>query len=100
MRSPCMRVKLLKHASARTHCMHPLHHACLMQEALKRAMAENPELAKEFEHTLAKRIAQAGSVEEKEKGNRLFSEKKFDLAIKSFTKCIELDPRSVRSMEE
>jgi tetratricopeptide (TPR) repeat protein len=94
-----------------------------MQEALKRAMAENPELAKEFEETLARRVrdgitcylysevhhpcfdvmtnllrlllqlSQAEAIEEKERGNRLFSEKKHEEAIKSFTKCIALDPK-------
>lgn len=33
---------------------------CTTQDALKRAMAENPELAKEFEDTLQKRIAKVG----------------------------------------
>ncbi|GAX82631.1 hypothetical protein CEUSTIGMA_g10057.t1 [Chlamydomonas eustigma] len=63
-------------------------------EALKRAMAENPKLAKEFEETLAQRLAQAEAIEEKERGNRLFSEKKHEEAIKSFTKCIDLDPKN------
>ncbi|KAG1674162.1 hypothetical protein FOA52_015793 [Chlamydomonas sp. UWO 241] len=61
-------------------------------DALKRAMADNPELAKEFEETLNKRISQAEAAEEKSKGNKLFSEKKYAEAVAAFTKCIERDP--------
>ncbi|GIL86349.1 hypothetical protein Vretifemale_14661 [Volvox reticuliferus] len=61
-------------------------------EALKRAMAENPELAREFEGTLAGKLKQAEAAEEKERGNAFFGRKKYDDAIKSFTRCIELDP--------
>lgn len=37
-------------------------------------------------------LNQALATEEKEKGNKAFSDKKYDEAIKAFTKCIELDP--------
>lgn len=37
-------------------------------------------------------LNQARAKEEKDKGNRAFSEKKYDVAIKHFTSCIDLDP--------
>ena len=38
-------------------------------------------------------LAMAEATEEKERGNKLFGAKKFKEAIKSFTRCIELDSR-------
>lgn len=64
----------------------------LEAHALRRAMADNPELAKEFEGQLESRLRQAEAAEEKERGNAAFGKKKFDEAIKSFSRCIELDP--------
>lgn len=42
---------------------------------------------------LPAQLAQAQAAEEKERGNKLFGNKKYKEAIESFTKCIELDPR-------
>jgi hypothetical protein len=40
-------------------------------------------------------LKQAEATEEKERGNTLFGRKKYEEAIKSFSRCIELDPRWV-----
>ncbi|KAJ9516961.1 hypothetical protein QJQ45_027388 [Haematococcus lacustris] len=74
--------------------------------ALRRAMAENPALAKEFETQLNKRVTtvvshasgglqldQSKAVQEKERGNKAFAAKDYAAAIASFTTCIELDPQ-------
>ncbi|KAJ9516576.1 hypothetical protein QJQ45_015253 [Haematococcus lacustris] len=74
--------------------------------ALRRAMAENPALAKEFETQLNKRVAtvvlhasgglqlnQSKAVQEKERGNKAFAAKDYAAAIASFTTCIDLDPQ-------
>eukprot|EP00798_Chlamydomonas_sp_ICE-L_P016715 gene16714-22984_t len=63
-------------------------------DALRRAMADNPELVKEFEGKLSQKLNMATALEEKEKGNQFFGKKKYQDAIKSFTKCIELDPEN------
>ncbi|KXZ48330.1 hypothetical protein GPECTOR_28g736 [Gonium pectorale] len=61
-------------------------------EALRRAMADNPELAAEFQGTLEGKLKAAEAAEEKERGNTLFGKKKYEEAAKSFSKCIALDP--------
>ncbi|KAL6759962.1 hypothetical protein V8C86DRAFT_2564443 [Haematococcus lacustris] len=61
--------------------------------ALRRAMAENPALAKEFETQLNKRLNQSKAVQEKERGNKAFAAKDYAAAIASFTTCIDLDPQ-------
>eukprot|EP00197_Chlamydomonas_leiostraca_P003280 CAMPEP_0202873790 /NCGR_PEP_ID=MMETSP1391-20130828/24020_1 /ASSEMBLY_ACC=CAM_ASM_000867 /TAXON_ID=1034604 /ORGANISM="Chlamydomonas leiostraca, Strain SAG 11-49" /LENGTH=194 /DNA_ID=CAMNT_0049555077 /DNA_START=1 /DNA_END=582 /DNA_ORIENTATION=- len=55
-------------------------------------MADNPELAREFEGKLTEKLNAARAKEEKDKGNKAFSDKKYEQAISHFTTCIELDP--------
>ena len=44
-------------------------------------------------HPVCTQLRAAQAQEEKELGNRTFGTKKFDVALKCFTKCIELDPK-------
>eukprot|EP00983_Pelagomonas_calceolata_P105080 1159092-Pelagomonas_calceolata.AAC.3 len=67
------------------------------EDALRRAMEDNPELAKEFEGKLQQkvgggRLGQARAATEKDAGNRAFASKQYKEAVEHFTKCIELDP--------
>ncbi|KAK9830514.1 hypothetical protein WJX72_012158 [[Myrmecia] bisecta] len=61
------------------------------EEALQRAIAENPALALEHPE-LTKLANKAKAAEEKEKGNKAFGHKRYDDAVTHFTVCIELDP--------
>uniref|UniRef100_A0A7S0YA99 Uncharacterized protein n=1 Tax=Polytomella parva TaxID=51329 RepID=A0A7S0YA99_9CHLO len=62
------------------------------KDALKRAMEENPTLAKEFEHELNHRVVKAEASELKGRGNRAFSSNKYEEAERLFTQCIALNP--------
>ncbi|KAF5835938.1 TPR-like protein [Dunaliella salina] len=62
------------------------------EDALRRAMEDNPELSKEFEGKLQQKLGQARAATEKDAGNRAFASKQYAEAVEHFTKCIELDP--------
>ncbi|KAF8072630.1 HOP2 [Scenedesmus sp. PABB004] len=59
------------------------------QEAIRRALEENPELAEQL-GTEALTKVEAGR--EKELGNKAFAAKDFEAALKHFDRCVELDP--------
>eukprot|EP00884_Botryococcus_braunii_P020072 jgi/Botrbrau1/6749/Bobra.0324s0034.1 len=61
------------------------------QEALQRAVRENPALAVQYPE-LAKVVDQGRAAEEKEKGNRAFADQKYEEAVSHFSECIRLDP--------
>mmetsp|Transcript_6366 Transcript_6366/g.16973 ORF Transcript_6366/g.16973 Transcript_6366/m.16973 type:complete len:188 (+) Transcript_6366:68-631(+) len=65
------------------------------EDALRRAMEDNPELAKEFEGKLQQKLGQARAATEKDAGNRAFASKQYKEAVEHFTKCIELDPGAI-----
>jgi len=60
------------------------------EEAIQRALEDNPELAAEVGDRYLKKLQ---ACEEKEKGNKAFADKNYEAAVAHFTKCIELDPR-------
>lgn len=60
------------------------------QEAMQRALEENPELAAQLDANFLNKM-EAGK--EKELGNKAFAAKDFETAIQHFTKCIQLDPK-------
>ncbi|MEW5301635.1 MAG: hypothetical protein WDW36_004484 [Sanguina aurantia] len=61
-------------------------------EALQRAMEENPELAREFGDKFSKQLGRHDAAKEKERGNAAFAAKKYEEAVRHFTRCITLDP--------
>eukprot|EP00210_Caulerpa_lentillifera_P002225 g2138.t1 len=58
------------------------------QEAFNRALEENPALEKELNQSV---VNKAKASAEKDTGNSLYSKGDYQSAIKSFSKCIELD---------
>lgn len=59
------------------------------EEAIHRALQDNPELAAELGDKYSKKVK---ALAEKEKGNLAFQAKDYARAIQHFTTCIELDP--------
>ena len=67
-----------------THCL------CVQQEALRRAIEQDPSLL--AQHPELQKVAQAAEAEAvKARGNTAFAAGKFEEAVTLFTRCIELD---------
>lgn len=64
----------------------------LLQEAIRRALEEDPTLAAQLGGEALARVRAGG---EKEAGNRAFAAKDYDTAATHFTAAIELDPQCV-----
>eukprot|EP00775_Hariotina_reticulata_P010471 gene10471-10629_t len=61
------------------------------EEAIQRALEENPELALELGPEYMQKVEAA---QEKELGNKAFAGKDYSRALTHFTRCIELDPKN------
>ena len=59
-------------------------------EAIKRALEDDPELAAQLGARVAQRVEAAAA---KEEGNRAFGAKKYEDALRHFTRAVELDPQ-------